>query len=97
MTIAATIEAEQASRRTWDVAVVGAGPAGALAARELAQRGCAVLSDRSRFVSALEGVRLLFERSCIGRPAHGGIGTDDCSQRRGAVARYSSGGRGERR
>ena len=31
------------SERLWDVAVVGAGPAGAMVARELGRRGCAVL------------------------------------------------------
>jgi flavin-dependent dehydrogenase len=50
MTIAATIDLPEASRRIWDVAIVGAGPAGALAGRELARRGCAVLLiDRSSF------------------------------------------------
>jgi flavin-dependent dehydrogenase len=48
--IAATINPEEAARRTWDVVVVGAGPAGALAAHELARRGCAVLLvDRAAF------------------------------------------------
>ena len=36
--------------RTWDAVVVGAGPAGAVAARELARRGAAVLLvDKARF------------------------------------------------
>lgn len=43
MTIAPTLTLEQATRRLWDVVVVGAGPAGALAARELAGRPVAVL------------------------------------------------------
>jgi flavin-dependent dehydrogenase len=43
MTVAATLSLEEAGRRTWDAAVVGAGPAGALAARESARRGLAVL------------------------------------------------------
>lgn len=48
--IAATINLEEAARRTWDAVVVGAGPAGALAAHELARHGCAVLLvDRAAF------------------------------------------------
>jgi flavin-dependent dehydrogenase len=43
VTIASTLSLEQAVGRTWDAAVVGAGPAGALSARELARRGLAVL------------------------------------------------------
>ena len=36
--------------RLWDVAVVGAGPAGAMVALELSRRGCAVLLlERQRF------------------------------------------------
>jgi flavin-dependent dehydrogenase len=50
MTLTATLDLAEASRRTWDVAVVGAGPAGALAARELARLGCTVLLiDRAAF------------------------------------------------
>jgi flavin-dependent dehydrogenase len=50
MTVLATIDLAEASRRTWDVAVVGAGPAGSLAAHELARRGAAVLLiDRAAF------------------------------------------------
>ena len=50
MTIAATLSAEQAEQQTWDVVVVGAGPAGAMAAHELARHGCAVLLvDRAAF------------------------------------------------
>lgn len=45
-----TLSPEAAARRLWDVAVVGAGPAGSLAARELARHGAAVLLiDRSKF------------------------------------------------
>jgi flavin-dependent dehydrogenase len=50
MTVAASLTADQAARRGWDVAVVGAGPAGALAALGLARRGLAVLLvDRAEF------------------------------------------------
>src|SRR5262249_23420797 len=43
MTISATLTLEEAGARPWDVLVVGAGPAGALAAHGLARRGLAVL------------------------------------------------------
>jgi flavin-dependent dehydrogenase len=50
MTIAATLSLEEAAVRLWDVLVVGAGPAGALTAREIARRGRTVLLvDRSAF------------------------------------------------
>jgi flavin-dependent dehydrogenase len=43
----------EAGRQTWDVAVIGAGPAGATAARELSRRGIAVLLvDRADFPRA---------------------------------------------
>jgi menaquinone-9 beta-reductase len=46
----ATLSPEAAARRLWDVAVIGAGPAGSLAARELARRGASVLLvDRAKF------------------------------------------------
>ncbi len=45
-----TVALESAARRTWDVLVVGAGPAGALSAYHAASRGMEVLLvDRSRF------------------------------------------------
>src|SRR5262245_23559213 len=48
--IAPTVGWAEAVRVVWDVAVVGAGPAGSLAARELARRGASVLLvDRSPF------------------------------------------------
>jgi menaquinone-9 beta-reductase len=50
MSVTATLELETAARRVWDALVVGAGPAGSLAARELARRGLGVLLvDRSTF------------------------------------------------
>lgn len=45
-----TLTLDEAARRTWSVLVVGAGPAGATAARELARRGVEVLLvDRATF------------------------------------------------
>ena len=50
MTVAASLTADEAARRRWDAVVVGAGPAGALAALGLARRGLAVLLvDRAEF------------------------------------------------
>jgi len=50
MTLAATVTLEEAARRTWGAVVVGAGPAGATAARELARRSVTVLLvDRAAF------------------------------------------------
>jgi flavin-dependent dehydrogenase len=43
MMVPPTLGLEEAARRPWDVVVVGAGPAGALAAHELARWGMAVL------------------------------------------------------
>ena len=48
--LAATVTVEQAAERAWDVVVAGAGPAGAVAARQLALRGANVLlADRASF------------------------------------------------
>ncbi|RMF81503.1 MAG: FAD-binding protein, partial [Planctomycetota bacterium] len=45
-----TVSLDEAARRRWDVLVVGAGPAGALAARQLAKGGASVLLvDQARF------------------------------------------------
>src|SRR5262249_26661731 len=48
--VSATLTLEEAARRSWHALVVGAGPAGATAARELARRGLDVLLvDRAAF------------------------------------------------
>lgn len=48
--IAETLTLEQAADRVWDAVVIGAGPAGSVAARELARRGARVLlADRAVF------------------------------------------------
>lgn len=50
MTLRATLDLVQAGEEVWDVAVVGAGPAGAMAARELARLGARVLLvDKASF------------------------------------------------
>ncbi len=50
MRIAPTIDSRTAAKRSWDAIVVGAGPSGALTARELARAGrSALLVDRARF------------------------------------------------
>lgn len=50
MTVGATIEVATAATRVWDVLVVGAGPAGAMAARETARLGASVLLvDKAEF------------------------------------------------
>jgi flavin-dependent dehydrogenase len=50
LTLSATLSVERAADRIWDALVVGAGPAGALAARQLALAGLSVLLvDRASF------------------------------------------------
>lgn len=50
MTLDATITLDEAAARVWDAVVVGAGPAGAMAAREMALLGTAVLLvDKAAF------------------------------------------------
>ena len=49
-TVASSLTPAAAARRVWDVLVIGAGPAGSLAARQLGRRGIAtLLVDRARF------------------------------------------------
>jgi flavin-dependent dehydrogenase len=47
--VPATVTVDTAAERTWDVLVIGAGPAGAVAARELAATTNVLLVDRARF------------------------------------------------
>lgn len=50
MTLGPTLAIEECADRAWDVIVIGAGPAGSLAARGLARRGLSVLVvDRAAF------------------------------------------------
>ena len=53
MIVAATVSVDEVAGRAWGAVVVGAGPAGAVAARELARRGVAVLLvDKAAFPRA---------------------------------------------
>jgi flavin-dependent dehydrogenase len=83
VTPAATLDLEAAAAARWDALVVGAGPAGALAARELARRGHAVLLvDREAFP------RWKVCGCCLnGRALHvlAGVGLADLPGRCGAV------------
>ncbi len=79
MRITATLDLAAAASRRWDAIVIGAGPGGALAARQLAQRGLAVLLvDRADFPrwkvcgACLNGAALK-TLSAMGLGAHGGI------------------------
>ena len=47
--VPATVTSDAAAERTWDVLVIGAGPAGAVAARELASDANVLLVDRACF------------------------------------------------
>jgi flavin-dependent dehydrogenase len=95
MTVEPTTTVDEAAGREWDVAVVGAGPAGAVAARELARRGRSVLLiDRASFPrSKVCGCCL--NNSALGTLAAVGLG--ELAGRCGAVplkrARLASGGR----
>jgi flavin-dependent dehydrogenase len=83
MTIEATLTPARAARLSWQVIVVGAGPAGALAARELARRGRAVLLvDRAAFPRAKVCGCCLNARALATLAA---VGLTDLATRRGAV------------
>ncbi len=83
MTIEATLTLAQTAREPWQIVVVGAGPAGSLAARELARRGRAVLLvDRAAFP------RWKVCGCCLNARALatlGGVGLADLAARHGAV------------
>src|SRR5438552_5484187 len=50
MSIAATLQLEEAGDRSWEVVILGAGPAGALAAHQLARmRKSVLLVDKASF------------------------------------------------
>jgi flavin-dependent dehydrogenase len=83
MMIPATLRLEEAAERLWDVVVVGAGPAGALAAHELARRRMAVLLvDQAAFP------RWKVCGCCLNRQALAtleAVGLGQLTQRLGAV------------
>lgn len=90
-----TLNMSDAARRPWDIAVVGAGPSGALAARELARSGHRVLSiDRSSFPRWKVCGCCLNGRALTTLEA---VGLGDLVERCGAVSltemRWSAGGR----
>jgi flavin-dependent dehydrogenase len=83
MTIAPTINLSEAAGCLWDVVVVGAGPAGSLAARELARLGAHVLLvDRSWFPRFKVCGCCLNLRALSALTA---LGLGDLPDRRGAV------------
>ena len=79
----ATISTSDAPRVIWDVVIVGAGPAGAVAARDVARRGLrALLIDRANFP------RRKVCGSCLNRHALSALtatGLGDLPHRLGAV------------
>ena len=84
MNLPATRDLDTAAGTAWDAVVVGAGPAGALAARELARRGRAVLLvDRESFPRWKVCGCCLSARA-LGTLARVGLG--DLPERCGAVA-----------
>src|SRR5262249_29622163 len=83
MSVAPTLAPGDAAQRLWDVIVVGAGPAGALAARELARRGLAVLLvDQASFPRG-KGCGCCLSLRTLSRLASVGLG--DLPVRLGAV------------
>jgi flavin-dependent dehydrogenase len=96
MTVAPTIAPDEAAGRAWDAAVVGAGPAGAIAARELARRGRSVLLiDKATFPRG-KVCGCCLNGSALDTLAAAGLG--DLAARCGAVplerVRLAAGGRG---
>ncbi|MES1213071.1 MAG: FAD-dependent monooxygenase [Singulisphaera sp.] len=67
-----TIRIEEAATRTWDAVVIGAGPAGAVAARELARKGAATLLveryslPRAKICGGCLNGRALATLECLG-------------------------------
>ncbi len=83
MTVEPTLTLAEAAARTWPVIVVGAGPAGALAARELARRDRAVLLvDRAAFPRGKVCGCCLNARALA---TLAGVGLADLAARHGAV------------
>ena len=62
------------SERFWDVAVVGAGPAGALVALELSRRGCAVVLLERHACPRFKVCGACLNRATQGALAHVGLG-----------------------
>ena len=62
------------SERFWDVAVVGAGPAGAMVALELRRRGCAVLLLERQPFPRFKVCGACLNRAAQGALAHAGLG-----------------------
>jgi flavin-dependent dehydrogenase len=74
MTLEPTTTLAEAAGRAWDAAVIGAGPAGAVAARELARRGLSVLLiDRATF-PRWKVCGCCLNRSALGTLAAVGLG-----------------------
>ncbi len=95
MTLAATVTLDDAARRTWGAVVVGAGPAGATAARELARRSVRVLLvDRAAFPRwKVCGCCLNGRAAAVLRGAGLGALTADCRAVPLECIRLAAGGR----
>jgi flavin-dependent dehydrogenase len=95
MTVEPTITLTEATGRAWDAAVVGAGPAGAVAARELARRERSVLLVDKATFPRRKVCGCCLNGSALGTLAAGGLG--DLPGRCGAVplgrVRLAAGGR----